>query len=129
MKKLLSLLTFLFVSAISFAQETVTVSPTYSEAVHYTNLTGQKGWTVIAIILFIAVAAYLVLCGMNKLTYNPWVWIIGLIFSIAAWRSKPTACWLNNDKVVEKSYLEKVGRKYILDSCFNNNLMQNAAVK
>ena len=129
MKKLLSLFTLLFVTAISFAQDIVTVSPTYKEAVHYTNLTGQGFWNIVALVILAAMVVYVILVATNRLIFRVWILFLGAIFSLAAWRAKPTACWLNNDKHVERSYLEKVGRDYILDSCFKNNLMQNAAVK
>lgn len=112
--------------------EQVTVSPTLSEAFYYANLSGQWLWTGIGIVLILAAAVLLFLGAKDYYeTTKGTVIGIGVIIALGlvSILSKPIAVNLNNDKVVSKTYLEQVGKKYILDSVYNNNLMIDAAKK
>jgi hypothetical protein len=106
----------------------VIVSPTWAESWHYAALTGQTLWTVIGILLLAAAAVLLIKKGNQSVGF-----IIGagllLMLGTASILSKPIAIHINNDKQVEKEYLDAVGHEYIMDSCFKNNLMVDAAVK
>lgn len=112
--------------------EQVTVSPTLGEAFHYANMSGQWLWTILGVIGLLIAVALLIMAAKNVyVTSKGSVIGIGVItaLSLASIFSKPIAVNINNDKVVSKSYLEKVGKKYILDSVYNNNLMIDAASK
>jgi len=112
--------------------EKVTVSPTLSEAFHYANLSGQILWTVIGVVLLLGAAVLLYLAAKDYYeTTKGTVIGIGVIiaFGLVSILAKPIAINISNDKLVTKDYLEQVGKKYILDSCYNNNLMINAAKK
>ena len=49
--------------------------------------------------------------------------------SLGCFLGKPLAIRWSNDKTVPAEYLQKVGKKYILDSIYKDNRMINAAVK
>lgn len=109
-----------------------TVSPTLPEAFHYANLSGQWLWTIIGLVLILGAVALLYLASKDYFETTKGVVItIGVIVALglASILSKPIAISLNNDKKVEKAYLDHVGRKHILDSVYNNNLMIDAAKK
>lgn len=84
MKKLLSLSALLLVTAISFAQDIVTVSPTYKEAMHYANLTGQKFWNIVALVILAAMVVYVVLVATNRVIFRAWILFLLAIASLAS---------------------------------------------
>jgi cell division protein FtsW (lipid II flippase) len=130
MKKVLISIILSAISFIGVAQE-VTVSPTFKEAIHYADKSAQSQiwWTILAVVLF-AVAIYCAAKVSNSSAIGKVLLTLVLVVaSVCSYYSKPGAVWLNNDKKVDKAYLDKVGRTYILDSCFNNNLMVDAAIK
>ena len=109
-----------------------TVSPTFWEAWHYANLSGQGLWTAIGIIcLFGAIAVALMIKGnvIMQSSGTVFIMVVLALGSLGCFFGKVLPLWLNNDKVVQTEYLQKVGRKYILDSVYYDNRMQNAAVK
>jgi len=106
----------------------VIVSPTWAESWHYANLTGQTLWTVIGVLLIVAAVVLFIKKGGLSVDY-----IIGsvviLMFAAGSILGKPIAIHISNDKQVEQQYLDAVGHEYILDSCYKNNLLINAASK
>jgi predicted membrane channel-forming protein YqfA (hemolysin III family) len=106
----------------------VTVSPTWAESWHYANLTGQTMWTILGILLIIAAAGILIKLGGKSVGYIIGAFIV-LAFGLGSILAKPIVIHISNDKQVEQQYLDAVGHEYIIDSCYKNNLLVNAAVK
>lgn len=129
MKKVFSILALVFISLASFAQETVIVSPTLGESFSYANKTGQILYLIIGMVFIVACIFYIILGNKNITHFNGKIAFVIAAVGVSFILAKPLAIYWSNDKKVEKTHLEKVGRDYILDSCFNNNLMINAAVK
>lgn len=106
----------------------VIVSPTWAESWHYAGLSGQTLWTIIGILLIAAAAVLVIKKGGQSVGF-----IIGagllLVLGTASILSKPIAIHINNDKQVEQQYLDAVGHEYIIDSCYKNNQLVDAAVK
>lgn len=129
MKKVLSILALVFISLASFAQETVIVSPTLGESFSYANKTGQILYLIIGLVFIAACIFYIILGNKNIIHFDGKIAAFIAVVALAFILAKPLAIRWSNDKKVEKTHLEKVGRDHILDSCFKNNLMINAAVK
>ena len=109
-----------------------TVSPTFWEAWHYANLSGQGLWTAIGIICLCgAIAVALMIKGNVIMQSSGTVFIMVVLVagSLGCFLGKPLAIRWSNDKTVPAEYLQKVGKKYILDSIYKDNRMINAAVK
>lgn len=133
MKKVFLLIACALFSIVSFAQETVTVSPTWGEAFHYAHKTGQIPWTILGVLCGVALIVILVL-GFDKVP--DWVagkfimiCIILAVTCLGSIFAKPGNIKWNNDKTVDALYLNHVGHKHIIDSCYENNLMIGAAIK
>lgn len=109
-----------------------TVSPTFAEAWHYANLSGQVMWTITGLILLCFAGGIILLMTKNIIEATKGV-VAGLFLlialGVASILAKPLAIHWSNDKQVPTEYLQKVGKKYILDSVYNSNRMINAAVK
>lgn len=126
MKKLFSLL---FLAAISFtatAQETVTISPTWGQSFKWANNTV---WIVVGIILIAFAILYLIKYkddGKLGIMIFAFVLFAGGTASIL---SKPAAVKWNNDKKVDKAYLERVGEQHVWDSLQNNCLIVDGPYK
>jgi len=143
MKKVLSILafislTFIFTacdkSEVSKDGKTITIQPSWSEAFHYANASksSQIPFTILAVVL-LAGSAFLFIKVAPKQSDPKGIFILGAILLALACGSyfggKPSAVRISNTPVVDKSYYDKVGQKYILDSLFDNNLMINANSK
>ena len=92
----------------------VIVSPTWAESWHYAALTGQTLWTIIGILLLAAAAVLLIKKGGQSVGWIILSFVI-LAAGTASILSKPIAIHINNDKQVEKEYLDAVGHEYIMD--------------
>lgn len=86
-------------------------------------------YLIIGVVFLIGCIFYIILGNNNTIDFDGRIAFFIAAVGVAFILAKPLAIKWNNDKKVDKAHFEKVGRKYILDSCFNNNLMQNAAVK
>ena len=109
-----------------------TVSPTFWEAWHYANLSGQLLWIAIGVICLCAAIVVAMLIKKNKIMQSSgsvFIIVALVVASLGCFLGKTIAIHYNNDKQVSTEYLQKVGRKYILDSVYYDNRMQNAAVK
>jgi enhancing lycopene biosynthesis protein 2 len=106
----------------------VIVSPTWSEAWHYANLSGQTTFTALGVIGILAAAIVVYKLGEKSIGWMILAAAI-LALSVASILSKPISVHINNDKEVSKDYLEKVGHQYIIDSCYTHNQLVDAAFK
>lgn len=131
MKKIIFFLTALLFGMVSFAQETVTISPTWHQSFHYANAGGQTIWTVIGIVLVAGWAALIIINrGYNKSSTGIVIlaWVM-LTLGVASIMGKTSAVKWNNDKKVDKEYLQKVGEQHIWDSLENNCLIVDGPYK
>ena len=130
---ILLLIVVLLMPVFTFAQELVTVEPTWGEAFNYAHKTGQTFWTILGILCLIALVIILVL-GFDKVP--DWLaskfmltCIILAVVGLCSIMIKPGNIRWNNTKTVDKAYLEKVGSHYIIDSCFKDNRLIGASIK
>ena len=106
----------------------VIVSPTWAEAWHYANLSGQMFWTSLGILGILVAAAVISKLGEKATGWVIIGWAI-LALSLVSIFSKPIAIHISNDKSVTKDYLDNVGHQYIIDSCYTHNLLIDAPYK
>lgn len=131
MKTLIYLFALILFPAVSFCQETVTISPSWGQSFHYANSAGQTVWTVIGFILIVVAILVIVLGSKDKLTFigvkqGLAVNLICFVLAaggLAAILIKPGSIKFNNDKVLDKVYYNQVGEKHIWDSLENNCLI------
>lgn len=133
MKKFISIIIlFLFISLPSFsADTTVTISPTWNQAFQFANKSGQAVWTTIGIILLAASVLFITFGGKDTFQFAGIRSGLAVNFICAglvalglfAILNKPGAIKWNNDKVVNKQWLEYKGEKYIWDSLETNCLI------
>lgn len=130
MKKIISILSIIIAFALPVAaQQTVTISPSWSQAFEFANMAGQVKWTVFGISLCAAAVILYILGTKNSFFGLKSGVAINILFAllivagIASVFSKPASIRWNNDKVVNKAYLDHVGQKHIWDSLKNNCLI------
>ena len=130
MKKNISLLLIsLLCSFCCFAGQKVTISPTWHQSFEFANMAGQGKWTALGVLLFIGGISLFILgikkgfWGIKSGVLVNIVFFLLIAAGITCVFSKPAAIRWNNDKVVDKAYLDKVGKQYIWDSLKNNCLI------
>jgi hypothetical protein len=140
MKKILLLFTSLLLAAGTFCQdqkETVTISPSWGQAFHYANEAGQGKFTFLGILLIAAAVGVVIMGSQDKLTFigvkqGLAVNLIAFVLMALGLLSlflKPGEVKWNNDKEVNKIYMDSVGEKHIWDSLENNCLIVEGPFK
>jgi hypothetical protein len=130
-KAMYSLIFILFITLPAFAGETVTISPSWKQAFQFANKSGQAVWTTLGIVLLAIAVIIIIWSGKDAFAF------LGLRSGVAvnvictilfglgllAIFNKPSSIKWNNDKVIEKSWLEYKGEKYMWDSLEVNCLI------
>lgn len=131
MKKAILLAILAILSLPIFAQETVTISPSWGQSFHYANAAGNTVW-MIAGIFIIAIASFVfyqaakgnvTFFGIHQGSAVNIILFLLIVIGLVSILSKPIAVRWNNDKKVDKAYLESVGEQHIWDSLENNCLI------
>ena len=144
MKKLFSIITIvgmaiLFVSCdkptISNDGQTTTIQMDWSQAFHYANIstTHQGRLTALGIFLIIGAIAFAYMVWVKEKDWAPIfqkpIFFGALIAALCLITIAPNKVRMDNCRQVPTQYFIDSGQTHILDSMFENNLMQGAANK